>query len=106
MQDEPVNLLTDEECERIAELSTVQALNLKGCNHTHRYYGLYDSEREAVEEEIAYLETTLRKWCPDLVSFSNFTDDQPNRIRIQMRYDSTFTGVHYLDLPHNKRQEK
>lgn len=97
------NLLTDEECQRIAELSKRPDLNIKGCDHSYRYYGLNKEEREAVKEDIQYLETTLRKWCPDLVSFSNFTGTEPNRIRIQCRYDSSsgFVGVHYLDLPKN-----
>lgn len=99
-----VNLLTDEECERINELSKRCDLNLKGCEHSYRYFGLSLFERREVQEDIDFLETTLRKWCPDLVTFSNFTGTEPNRIRIQIYYDDakSFVGVHYLDLPHNK----
>ena len=95
------NLLTDEECARIVELSKRSDLNIKGCSHGWRYFGLTKDERKALEEEIEFLEMTLRKWCPDLVSFSNFTGSEPNSIRIQASYSSMFTGVHYLPLPSN-----
>lgn len=99
-----VNLLTDEECEQIAELSKRPDLNKEGCGHCYRYFGLSEQERKAVRKDIDFLETTLRKWCPDLVTFSNFTGGAPNKIRVQITYDSSsgFTGVHYLDLPHNR----
>lgn len=95
------NLLTDEECEKIAELSKRSDLNLKGCNHTFRYFGLTVDERKYIKDDIEFLETTLRKWIPSLVSFSNFTGDEPNRIRCQTAWSNAFTGVSYFDLPHN-----
>lgn len=98
---EQVNLLTDEECEKITELSKRPDLNLLGCCHRHRYYGLSEEERKAVKEDIEYLEKTLRKWIPSLVSFSNFTSDEPNKIRCQTRWNSQFQGVSYFDLPRN-----
>ena len=99
-----VNLLTDKECEQIAELSKRPDLNMKGCGHNWRYCGLSLLERKEVQEDIDFLETTLRKWCPDLIAFSNFTSDTPNKIRVQVYYgdDKRFQGVHYLDLPHNR----
>ena len=95
------NLLTDEECEKIAELSTRSDLNFIGCCHTWRYFGLTVAERKLVKGDIEYLETTLRKWCPELVQFSNCTGDTPNRIRIQERWSDNFTGVSYLPMPTN-----
>lgn len=94
--------LTDEECEKIFELSKRPDLNIENCGFGHRYYGLTDDEREVVKEDIEYLETTLKKLCPDLVSFSNFAGKEPNRIRIQASYSPEFSGVHYLSLPSNK----
>ena len=93
-----VNLLTDEECEIVAELSKLPSLNLVGACHSYRYYGV---DREGNEENIKILKDILVKWCPDLVSFSNFTGTEPNKIRIQCRYSPDFVGVHYLPLPNN-----
>lgn len=102
-----VNLLTDAECEKIAELSKRPELNIKGCGHNHRYFGLTREERELLQDDVAYLEETLRKWCPDLISFSNFTGTEPNRIRIQILYSDFpyFQGVHYLPMPSNNEDE-
>lgn len=94
-----MNLLTDEECEIVARLSTMPSLNLVGAGHTYRYFGV---DREPNIEDIKVLESILVKWCPDLVSFSNFTGTEPNKIRVQVRYSPNFTGVHYLALPSNE----
>jgi hypothetical protein len=93
------NLLTDDECNVIANLSKLPALNLIGASHSFRYFGV---DREANLENIQDIEAILKKWVPDLVSFSNFTGQAPNRIRIQAAYSPMFTGVHYLDLPSNE----
>ena len=98
MDEEKVNLLTDEECSIIKELSKKPSLNLKGANHTFRYFGV---DRESNIEDIRVIEKILIKWCPDLISFSNFTSQTPNRIRIQASYSPMFIGVHYLYLPSN-----
>ena len=99
---ESKNLLTDEECEKIEELSKKQYLNISGCSHSYRYFGLTKEEREVFKEDVEFLETTLRKWIPDLVSFSNFTATEPNKIRCQTRWSSSFQGVSYFDLPSNE----
>lgn len=98
-----MNLLTDEECKIVAELSKNPSLNLKGATHTYRYFGV---DREPNIKNIELLESILIKWCPSLVKFSNFTADEPNRIRIQAKYSDYFTGVHYLDLPSNNTKHE
>jgi len=100
---EPVNLLTDEECEKILELSNRGHLTINGCGHQFRYYGLTADERKQYAEDVEFLETTLRKWIPDLVSFSNFCSGKNGmRIRCQTQWPSMFQGVSYFDLPSNK----
>lgn len=95
------NPLTDEECAEILEFSKNPNLNLKDCNHGYKYYGL--GKNSVYKSEISRIEEILIKWCPNLMSFSNFTGEDPNRIRIQCRYSDTssFVGVHYLSLPSN-----
>jgi len=96
------NLLTDEECEIILEMSKKPQLNLEGIPGVD--YGYRGIAREPNIEDIKTIEEILIKWCPGLVSFSNFTGRSPNRIRIQIwyDYDHSFSGAHYLSLPSNK----
>jgi len=99
------NLLTDEECEIILEMSKKPQLNLEGV--AGRDYGYKGIAREPNIEDIKTIEEILIKWCPDLVSFSNFTGQSPNRIRIQIWYsdDHSFRGAHYLKMPSNKEED-
>ncbi len=100
--DKSVNLLTDEECAKILELSKRSDLTINGCGHGFRYFGLTNDERAILKEEVEYLETTLRKWIPDLVSFSNFCSGENGIcIRCQTRWSSSFQGVSYFPLPNN-----
>jgi len=94
-----MNLLTDKECEIVAQLSKKPELIIDSAGHGFRYYGV---DRKSNKEDIELLEEILIKWCPDLISFSNFTANTPPRIRIQIKYSEVFTGVHYLPLPTNK----
>ena len=101
-KEEPVNLLTDEECAKILELSKRPELVFEGCTHGKRYYGLTVHERKELKEEVEFLETTLKKWIPDLVSFSNFCSGREGmRIRCQTQWNDCFQGVSYFDLPNN-----
>jgi len=93
------NLLTDEECETLHRMSKLPMLNIVGAGHEFRYYGV---DREENAENIEIIEEIVKKICPDMVSFSNFTGKSPNRIRIQAHYSSSFVGVHYLYIPDNK----
>lgn len=79
----------------ILEMSLRPELNLKGCCHTQNYFGI---DREKFKEEIKILTEALQKIYPDVVEFSNFTGDEPNRARVQAKWDKSFRGVDYITL--------
>jgi len=96
-----MSTLTKEEVDTIVKLSKKPSLNIKGCSHGNYYYGIQhdrDEWSDEIKSDVETLEIIIKKILPSLSSFSNFTGDTPNRIRVQSHYSSSFTGVFYIPL--------
>lgn len=89
------DVYTEEEKQILRSLAGKPELNINGCSHSYRYYGV---DRESNKEDIAILEPLIKRAIPNLASFSNFTDQTPNRVRMQTYWNPTFQGVHYIPL--------
>ena len=88
--------LTQEELDTLVELSKKPSLNLDGAGYSFRYYGV---DRKENKDDIKIIESILVKLDPTMVSFSNFTSQEPNKIRFQSRWSDIFTGVNYINIP-------
>ena len=96
-----MSTLTQSEIDVILEFSKKPELNIQGCSHNYCYYGVQHNKDEWSDEmksDVTTLETIIKKILPSLSSFSNFTGQNPNRIRVQSHYDSSFVGVFYIPI--------
>ena len=88
--------LTSEEYDELVEFSKKPELNLYGCSHVNLYYGVQSIDHN--KKDVARIEELLKKVILNFVHFSNFTKQEPNRIRCQTYWGNGFTGVFYQEF--------
>lgn len=87
---------TDEEHEKLKELSKREALQ---SDNQHNYYHAdpqYINSPLKGDEDVAYINSVLKEIIEGFVSFSNFVQGKTNLIRIQYHWNENFVGVGYI----------
>lgn len=87
-----LEFITEEECEKLKELSQKEKLLSDNLN---RYY---HAENFKDDEDVKYINNLLHKTIDGFVSFSNFRKDTPNVIRIQYQWSTFFHGIGYVSI--------
>lgn len=93
-----LRFLTQEEYEKLMALSSISLLvssNQHNYYHADTYHG-----RDELKNlpEVAWINDCLKTVIDHFVSFSNFVESTPHRIRVQYQWSPYFTGVGYVNL--------
>ena len=99
--------ISEEDEKILLELSNNSELIMEGCSHTGYYYGVksnsvYEKLSEKSKKDVIEIESIMKKYFDDFVSFSNFIPRGYITIRCQSKYDSMFTGVNYIEFMKEK----
>ena len=87
-----LRFITEEEYLKVKEISSRNDLI------TDNVESYFHAENMKDDQDVVYMNNLLKEVVEDFVSFSNFTQANPNNIRIQYRWGETFTGVGWITI--------